>query len=57
MEDSRALEIQVATTEPTPEAALMAHAGGLVYVCDSDPGIGRVRKAIASRTCARTIAG
>ena len=32
------------TTDPISEAAAMAHANGLVYVSDSDPGIRRVRK-------------
>ena len=44
MEDSRALAIDEAPTEPMLEAAAMAHANGLVYVCDSDPGIRRLRR-------------
>jgi len=44
MEDSRALAIDEALTEPMLEAAAMAHANGLVYVCDSDPGIRRLRR-------------
>jgi DNA topoisomerase IB len=44
MEDSSVLADHEATSEPMPEAALMAHAGGLVYVCDADPGIRRVRQ-------------
>lgn len=44
MEDSRALAFDAALTEPMLEAAAMAHAAGLVYVCDTDPGIRRVRR-------------
>lgn len=44
MEDARALALDEATTEPMLEAAAMAHAGGLVYVCHADPGIRRLRR-------------
>ena len=44
MEDSRVLALDEALNESMQEAAAMAHAGGLVYVCDSDPGIRRLRR-------------
>ena len=44
MDDSRALALDEAFNEPMLEAAAMAHANGLVYVCDADPGIRRVRR-------------
>jgi DNA topoisomerase IB len=44
MEDSRALAVDEAPTEPKLEAAEMAHAHGLKYVCDADPGIRRRRR-------------
>ena len=44
MEDSRALLVDEALPPPMLEAAAMAHANGLVYVVDSDPGIRRVRR-------------
>jgi hypothetical protein len=43
LEDSRALAVDEALPPPMLEAAAMAHANGLVYVVDSDPGIRRVR--------------
>jgi DNA topoisomerase IB len=42
MEDARAVVVDEALPEPMLEAAAMAHANGLVYVADSDPGIRRV---------------
>jgi DNA topoisomerase IB len=44
LEDSRALAVDEALPPPMLEAAAMAHANGLVYVVDSDPGIRRVRR-------------
>lgn len=44
MEDSRALVLDEALPPPMLEAAAMAHANGLVYVVDSDPGIRRLRR-------------
>ena len=43
MDSSRALGPAPAT-DPIPGGAAMAHANGLVYVCDADPGIRRLRK-------------
>ena len=44
MEDTRALAVDEALSEPMLEAAAMAHANGLKYVCDGDPGIRRLRR-------------
>ena len=44
MGDVRAPVTARGTTDPISDAAAMAHANGLVYVSDSDPGIRRVRK-------------
>ena len=44
MQDTRAVETQEPATEPMLDAAAMAQAGGLVYVCAGDPGIRRLRR-------------
>lgn len=43
MESSRARGATPAT-DPIPDGAAMAHASGLDYVCDADPGITRLGK-------------
>jgi DNA topoisomerase I len=44
MDDSRESAPRAAAADPTSEAAALAHANGLRYVSDADPGIRRLRK-------------